>query len=294
MKGTGDQTELLLREPSALGRIVPWVLAAGALGFAGYLYGMVYRPLAEDGRKKGQELRETKALARDAKREVDEVKEELAKARKETADVREDLAHTSEAKDENAKLLSKLQGQLNEAGVELKNDGAAITVTMVDRILFASGEADLTTHGEDVLRKLGAVLKETPGKLIQVNGHTDNVRIKTEIKDLYPTNWELSAARAINVVRFLQDDVGVDPRKLMAAGYGPYRPIASNAQPAGRARNRRIEILLLPDRMKVVKGEFTEVAQNDSVDKGAAKTRSGERLRAAAAIRQKQATKKKH
>jgi chemotaxis protein MotB len=293
----GDQTELLVKERGSHG-IAAWLVAAVFAGFSGYLYMMVYRPLQEESRKRKQELTEQRALARDAKREVDEVKAALEKSQAETKQVRDDLMQTAEAKDENAKLLAKLQKEVAESGVELSGEGGRITVTMVDKILFNSGEADLTDHGEALLRKLGGVLKTNlSGKIIQVNGHTDKVPIKTELKDLYPTNWELSAARAINVVRFLQDEVKIDPRKMMAAGYSQYHPIASNSSTTGKAKNRRIEILLLPDRMKLVKGEFADAAGGDGAvaktdKKAAPAAKDKERLARAAAVRQKQKKKK--
>jgi chemotaxis protein MotB len=291
----GDQTELLVKERGSHA-LMPWLVAAVFAGFSGYLYMMVYRPLQEESRKRKQELTEQRALARDAKREVDEAKAALEKSQAETKQVRDDLMQTAEAKDENAKLLAKLQKEVAESGVELSGEGGRITVTMVDKILFNSGEADLTDHGEALLRKLGGVLKTNlSGKMIQVNGHTDKVPIKTELKDLYPTNWELSAARAINVVRFLQDEVKIDPRKMMAAGYGQFHPIASNSSTTGKAKNRRIEILLLPDRMKLVKGEFAEAAGGDGAakaEKKAPAAKDKERLARAAAVRQKQKKKK--
>ena len=292
----GDQTELLVKERGGHG-IVPWLIAAVFAGFSGYLYMMVYRPLQEESRKRKQELVEEKALSRDAKREAEELKSAVEKAQAETKQVRDDLMQTNEAKDENAKLLKKLQKEIAESGVELSASGGRITVTMVDKILFNSGEADLTDHGEQLLRKLGVALKDNlSGKILQVNGHTDNVPIKTELKDLYPTNWELSAARAINVVRFLQDEVKLDPRRMMAAGYGPYHPIASNSSSAGKAKNRRIEIVLVPDRMKLVKGEFAEAAGGAPAAKPEKKmpaAKDKERLARAAAARQKQSKKKR-
>jgi len=165
---------------------------------------------------------------------------------------------------------------------------------MVDRILFNSGEADLTNKGETVLRKLGSVFKGLEGKRIQVSGHTDTAPIKSSIKQMYPTNWELSVARAVNVVRFLQTEVGVNPRHMMAAGYGQYRPVASNVHSAGMAKNRRIEILLLPEDIKVVKGEFPEVAAAEAAaaDPKSASKKGKETKPTPAAADEKSASKK--
>jgi chemotaxis protein MotB len=94
---------------------------------------------------------------------------------------------------------------------------------------------------------VGKVLKATEGKTIRVEGHTDNVAISDRLKQKFPTNWELSTARASNVVRFLQEQVGIEPERLHAIGLSEYHPIASNATAKGRSQNRRIEIGLLPE-----------------------------------------------
>jgi len=83
-------------------------------------------------------------------------------------------------------------------------------------------------------------------KQIQVSGHTDSHPISEKLATQFPTNWELSTARAVNVVRFLQEKANVPAKNLVATGYGEYHPIASNKSSSGRARNRRIEILLTP------------------------------------------------
>jgi chemotaxis protein MotB len=117
---------------------------------------------------------------------------------------------------------------------------------MVDKVLFESGEAVITKRGEEVLSRVGSVLARIEERQIQVSGHTDDSPISSRLVGTFPTNWELSTARATNVVRFLQEKAGVPAARLVAAGYGPFHPIASNATPSGRARNRRIEILLTP------------------------------------------------
>src|SRR5262249_11114069 len=149
---------------------------------------------------------------------------------------------------------AKLKKEVGSGGAEVAGAAGQITVTLVDKILFKVGQADLTPKGEELLRKLGTVLAGSD-KLVEVSGHADNAPVESAIKERYPTNWELSTARATNVVRFLADTVGIDPRRLKAAGFGEHRPVASNATAAGRAKNRRIEILLFPDNLKVVKGE---------------------------------------
>ena len=96
-----------------------------------------------------------------------------------------------------------------------------------------------------------AFLAQHPELKIHVIGHTDNVPIRGNARLRFPTNWELSTARALAAVRFLTERAGVDPRRLGAVGYGEYRPVADNSTPEGRARNRRIAITILPDELAV-------------------------------------------
>jgi chemotaxis protein MotB len=96
------------------------------------------------------------------------------------------------------------------------------------------------------LERVGNIIKNVQDKIIRVEGHTDNVPIAVRLQKQFPSNWELSTARATNVVRFLQDKVGMDATRLQAVGLSEYHPIASNETPTGRSQNRRIEIALLP------------------------------------------------
>ena len=143
-------------------------------------------------------------------------------------------------------LVSGMQSEIAQGQIQITRLADRLSVSMVDRILFPSGEASITPAGFRVLQRVGNVLKTTEGKIIRVEGHTDSVAISERLKGTFPTNWELSTARASNVVRFLQDSVGIDPTRLQAVGLSEYHPIASNATVKGRSQNRRIEIALLP------------------------------------------------
>jgi chemotaxis protein MotB len=143
-------------------------------------------------------------------------------------------------------LVQGMQSEIAQGQIQITRLADRLSVTMVDRILFPSGEADITPTGLRILQRVGDVLKTTEGKVIRVEGHTDNVAISDRLKGTFPSNWELSTARASNVVRFLQDSVGIDPTRLQAVGLSEYHPIASNATVKGRSQNRRIEIALLP------------------------------------------------
>jgi chemotaxis protein MotB len=143
-------------------------------------------------------------------------------------------------------LQKKLEKEIQEGQVQIKEMKDRLTVTMVDQILFASGSAEVGKQGKTVLAKVVTILKDVKDKRIEVDGHTDNVKIVSALKNRFPTNWELSTARATEVVRYLQEEGGIDPHILSATGFGEYQPIASNDTEEGRHKNRRIEIVLLP------------------------------------------------
>src|SRR3990172_13207204 len=121
-----------------------------------------------------------------------------------------------------------------------------LTMTMVDKIIFPSGSAEIGKEAKKVLDKVVSILKDIHDKRIQVEGHTDNVPIVSVLKKRIPTNWELSTARATEVVRYLQESGGINPQLLSATGYSEYQPVAPNDDEEGKHKNRRIEIVLLP------------------------------------------------
>ena len=143
-------------------------------------------------------------------------------------------------------LAKKLEKEIQEGQVQITEMKNRLTMTMVDKIIFPSGSAEISKEGKKVLDKVISILKDIKDKRIQVEGHTDNVRIYSSLKTRFPTNWELSTARATQVARYLQEDGGLAPRLLSATGYSEYQPVASNDTEEGRRKNRRIEIVLLP------------------------------------------------
>ena len=144
-------------------------------------------------------------------------------------------------------LVTDLKSEIDQGQVTITKMADRLSVSMIDKILFSSGEADITAQGVKVLERVGNVLKNTENKVIRVEGHTDNVPVSSRLAEKFATNWELSTARATNVVRFLQDKVGVAPVRLEAVGMSESHPVATNKTSAGRSQNRRIEIALLPN-----------------------------------------------
>jgi chemotaxis protein MotB len=141
-------------------------------------------------------------------------------------------------------LVGKLEEEIQRGEVKISELKGKLTVNVVDKVLFDSGRSALKPAGIKVLQQIGDVLKSAADKNIQVEGHTDNVPIRGPLTQTYPTNWELSTARATTVLHFLQDKSAIPGERLSAVGYGEYSPIASNATANGRAQNRRIQIVL--------------------------------------------------
>jgi len=142
-------------------------------------------------------------------------------------------------------LENEMRSDLESKDVAISNLQGKLTVNILDRVMFDSGEAILQPEGEAVLRKIAAFLVGHPALKIHVIGHTDDVPMRTR----FASNWELSAARALAAVHFLTEKAGVAPNRVGAVGYGEYRPIADNTTAEGRARNRRIAISILPDEL---------------------------------------------
>ena len=201
----------------------------------------------------------------DKKQQLDRAQRELlaaqtsaSKAQNENTDLRdkltqaqgqiEELRKEKEAAVETHKSLEdEMRAALESKDVTISQLQGKLTVSILDRVLFDSGEADLKPEGTAVLVKIAAILAQHPNLKVHVVGHTDNVPIRATARSRFPSNWELSTARATAAVRFLSEKASVDPRRLGAVGYGEFRPVADNGTPEGRARNRRIAITILPE-----------------------------------------------
>ncbi|HEX4048413.1 MAG TPA: OmpA family protein [Elusimicrobiota bacterium] len=154
-----------------------------------------------------------------------------------------DLAKAQKSYDD---LAAGLKSEIAAGDIKITQLQGKLTVNLVDRILFDSGKAEIKADGRKVLDKVGGILNTVVDKNIRIEGYTDDKPIAGELLAKYPSNWELSTARATAVVRYLQDHDKVDPARLVAAGYGENHPVATNGTPEGRALNRRIEIVLVP------------------------------------------------
>jgi chemotaxis protein MotB len=157
-------------------------------------------------------------------------------------------------------LLASLDKEVGQKTIEIQQYKDALTINIMDKVFFDSGKADIKPEGIDVLRRVGTILKGVPEKNIRIEGHTDDIPIGQKIAEKYPTNWELGAARAANVAEFLRKEVGIDAKRMSVVSYSMYRPIVPHTTKENRAKNRRIEIVVI-DKLNYQMMETKESAE---------------------------------
>jgi chemotaxis protein MotB len=166
--------------------------------------------------------------------------------------LKEDAANLLKIKEEKVKevsstyeqLLQNMKSEIAQGQVTISELKGKLTVNMEAAILFDSGKADVKSDGLEILLKMVETLKGVKDKAIRIEGHTDTDQITGSLARQFPSNWELSAARAINVTKYLQQQ-GIDSAILSAAAFAEYKPVADNSTKEGKAKNRRIEITLV-------------------------------------------------
>jgi len=193
-----------------------------------------------------------KAKSDTLSKNISELRQQVAELKVENSKLTEGLSELQRAKEEKVKevsgtyeqLLANMKNEIAKGQVTISELKGKLTVNMEAAILFDSGRADVKPEGLDILSKMVETLTNVKDKAIRIEGHTDVVQITGALTRTFPTNWELSAARAINVTKFLQQR-GIDPSNLSAAAFAEYKPVADNSTKEGRAKNRRIEITLV-------------------------------------------------
>ncbi len=183
---------------------------------------------------------------------ISEMRQQVAELKVVNDKLTGDVSELEKAKEEKVKevsgtyeqLLANMKNEISQGQVTISELKGKLTVNLEAAILFDSGRADVKPEGLDILDKMVGTLKNVSNKAIRIEGHTDVVQITGGLTRTFPTNWELSAARAINVTKFLQQQ-GIDPRNLSAAAFAEHKPVADNGTKEGRAKNRRIEITLV-------------------------------------------------
>ncbi|GEM_PF-804566 len=188
--------------------------------------------------------------------QVSEGEEGVAREHKQIVLTESEYEKLKKAAAEREKLKKKLEEMLKNEGLKVPKDvevkivkykegeQKGILIRFKNRVLFDSGSATLKPMAKKILKAVAQAIEKLPCT-IRVEGHTDNVPISPRLRKKYPTNWELSVARATSVLRYMLSVSKIDPRRMSAAGYGKWHPIASNDTPEGRAKNRRVDIYLI-------------------------------------------------
>ncbi|MBI5387822.1 MAG: OmpA family protein [Verrucomicrobia bacterium] len=182
--------------------------------------------------------------------QMDDLKAQITNGQAKIEELQRQLQQEKETATQTHQSLEKeMRAALESKDVTISQLQGKLTVNILDRVMFDSGEAALKPDGQSVLQKVANVLAQHPQLKIHVIGHTDNVPIRPSARGRFPSNWELSTSRATAALRFLTEKAGVDPRRVGAVGYGEFRPVADNATPEGRAKNRRIAITILSEEL---------------------------------------------
>lgn len=225
----------------------PWlallvVLAGG--GFGGYyLFGSMQAKDKELAAVKG-ELSTMMGQVADAEDRAMSAHADLGKTEAELDGLKKRMEEKAAAADE---LANKLEALVGKDGALKRGKDGRLTLELMDKVLFKLGDDQLTERGVGVLTKVGDALQSVPDKQVWVQGHTDDVPIGKD-NPRFTSNWELSSARALNVVQFLQYEMKVDPRRLASVAFSEYRPVSRR-----KARNRRIEIVLVPKDVEIIR-----------------------------------------
>ncbi|MEM6883390.1 MAG: OmpA family protein [Verrucomicrobiota bacterium] len=202
--------------------------------------------LSGEQSKLAEAEKKTQALRAAEKRMKAKMEQTLAKASQERADFEAKLeAEKKNAESSRASLEEKLNQTISSKDVVISRLKDQLRVDVADKILFKLGSAELLPGGKQVLDQLGLALSQSPDQMIVVAGHTDDLAMKKGSLR-FPTNWELSAARALAAVRYLEEVCGIPGEQLKATANGPYHPRVPNDSNENRAKNRRIEIFLTP------------------------------------------------
>lgn len=138
-----------------------------------------------------------------------------------------------------------IKGQGLEGSIDVKRQERGVVISINERLFFKSGSAVIEKESEEKVLKIGNdILAKIPNKHIRIEGHTDNVPIKSAI---FPSNWELSGARATSVLRLLVEKSGIDPKRISGVIYGEYTPLVPNDSDVNREKNRRVDIVILTE-----------------------------------------------
>jgi chemotaxis protein MotB len=223
------------------------------LGIAAVMGFVYFKPNGEEGGIpviNREELAQMREKLGEMEAQLGESRQHISQLHAELQSLRRDRdraeSNINELKSTCNALISEFKEEIEKQEIAVTESEQEISVSFLDRILFDFGSASITPQGTEVLTRVGEILRKSHSERIRIVGHTDNVPIASEYQHLFPSNWELSAARAAAVARFFQGESGLEPERMEIVGYSLYNPRASNETEEGRARNRRVEILLIP------------------------------------------------
>ncbi len=186
-------------------------------------------------------------------RKIHELSSELERLRQQKE------AEADQLRDAMDALQRQLRQEISDKEVKLEMAERGLVLTFVSEVLFDSGKAEVKPTARETLSKVASVItQKAPDRDIGIEGHTDNEPIK---HSGWKSNWELSTGRATGVLHVLEQE-GVDPHRMVASGYGEYRPVDSNESTEGRQKNRRVEIVIIPK--KLTKKELDLIRQAES------------------------------
>jgi chemotaxis protein MotB len=190
-----------------------------------------------------EELTTEKTTLADVDKQRTGLDAELTACRSSVKDLKAESAEAKQLLAEFKSVTAKFQKMIDSGKLDVVYRRGQMVVKLPDKILFGSGSAQLSKDGKEAIADVAAILKQMPGRRFTIAGHTDDVPVGP---GPFQSNWELSATRAVKVTELLIEN-GVPAGNLVAAGYGPYDPVASNNSTGGRQKNRRIEIILEPN-----------------------------------------------
>lgn len=200
------------------------------------------------------EALESKRIA--LQQEFDDAQNRLSVSQSKLETMRKIEAETKKRNEIYARFVNELKKMIDGGQLTVSIEQGRIVINLPENVLFASGHATVNPAGQEALKQIAGVLSEFSDRRFQIEGHTDNVPMKSA---RYPSNWELSTARALSVVHLMIEE-GVQAQNVSAAGFGEFHPRADNETAEGRALNRRIEIIMQPN-LEILSNELPKVTQ---------------------------------
>jgi chemotaxis protein MotB len=187
----------------------------------------------------------TRGALRERDTQIAELKQQLEDARNQCIVLEDEKKEVQERADS---LRNELNALSEELQIEKEQTEKYTMLRVPEKLLFGFSQASLSQKGRNLLDDIADILQRYPEYDVRVEGHTDNKKIKPEFYDKFKSNWELSTARATEVIRYLINKKGISPERLIAVGYGEHRPVASNDTAEGRQQNRRVEFYVVKAR----------------------------------------------